>query len=211
MTKRRHWDFDSYTIRGTNNVVKAGDCVLMRPSENNTEPYVALVEKIEAENLTDVNVRVRWYYRPEETGAGRKQFHGAKELFLSDHYDIQSADTIEGKCTIHTFENYTKLANARPQDYYYRFEYKTASGDIVPDKVRVYCKCGLPYNPDQLMIQCDECKNWYHPGCIDMTIEQAKQLNRFVCSDHFSDDDDAKKPRKTPPKNRKAKPKRRRN
>ena len=23
-----------------------------------------------------------------------------------------------------------------------------------------YCKCEMPYNPDDLMIQCDECKDW---------------------------------------------------
>nr|DAD27530.1 TPA_asm: hypothetical protein HUJ06_028998 [Nelumbo nucifera] len=26
--------------------------------------------------------RVRWHYRPEESIGGRRQFHGAKELFL---------------------------------------------------------------------------------------------------------------------------------
>ena len=47
----------------------------------------------------------------EESIGGRRQFHGAKELFLSDHYDVQSAHTIEGKCIVHSFKNYTKLEN----------------------------------------------------------------------------------------------------
>ncbi|CAK9182223.1 unnamed protein product [Ilex paraguariensis] len=174
-------DLDSYTIRGTNKVVRAGDCVLLRSSDTDTAPYVARIEKIEADNRNNVKVRVRWYYRPEESMGGRRQFHGSKELFLSDHYDVQSAHTIEGKCIIHSFKNYTKLENVGPEDYYCRFEYKAATGAFVPDRVAVYCKCEMPYNPDDLMVQCDECKDWYHPACVGMTIEQAKHLDHFIC------------------------------
>ncbi len=54
-------ELDSYTIRGTNKVVRAGDCVLMRPAEAGKPPYVARIEKIEADNRNNVKVRVRWY------------------------------------------------------------------------------------------------------------------------------------------------------
>ncbi|GFY91712.1 PA-domain containing subtilase family protein [Actinidia rufa] len=188
-------DLDSYTIRGTDKVVRAGDCVLMRPSDNNTAPYVAVVEKIEADNRNSISVRVRWYYRPEESRGGRRQFHGAKELFLSDHFDVQSAHTIEGKCIVHTFKNYTKLENVGAEDYYCRFEYKAATGAFIPDSVAVYCKCEMPYNPDDLMVQCEGCKDWYHPACVNMTIEQAKLLDQFMCSDCSSDN--VKKPQTT--------------
>lgn len=114
---------------------EAGDCVLMRPSESNTPPYVARVVKIEADSSNNLIVRVRWYYRPEESVGGRLEFHGAKELFLSDHYDIQSAHTIEGKCTVHSFEDYTKLEDVTAEDYYYRFQYRAASGVVSPNTV----------------------------------------------------------------------------
>ncbi|PIN21324.1 hypothetical protein CDL12_05960 [Handroanthus impetiginosus] len=209
MGKIRHGkrDVDSYIIRGTNKVVKAGDCVLMRPSEKNSAPYVARVEKIEADTLNNVIVQVRWYYRPEETVGGRRQFHGAKELFLSDHYDVQSADTIEGKCTIHSFSNYTRLENVMPEDYYSRFIYKPATGAFAAHTVLVYCKCEMPYNPDDLMIQCDECKNWYHPDCVDLTVQQAKQLDCFICSEHRTDEH-VKKPLSAILENGKEEPKR---
>ncbi|KAG8385788.1 hypothetical protein BUALT_Bualt03G0081700 [Buddleja alternifolia] len=183
-TKPGKTEFSSYRIRGTNKVVRAGDCVLMRPAKKKSAPYVARVENIEADKRNNVIVRVRWYYRPEEVVGGRKGFHGAKELFLSDHYDIQSANTIEGKCIVHTFKNYTKLANGGPEDYYCRFEYRPATGAFLPDHVLVYCKCEQPYNPDDLMIQCEQCRDWYHPTCVNMTINQAKQLDHFVCSVH---------------------------
>eukprot|EP01018_Ginkgo_biloba_P040064 Gb_10388 [translate_table: standard] len=136
-----------------------GDTVLMRAQDPENPPYVARVEKIEADVRNLVKVRVRWYYRPEESIGGRRQFHGAKELFLSDHYDTQSADTIEDKCTVHTFKNYTKLDSVGSEDYFCRFEYKAATGAFTPDRVAVYCKCEMPYNPDDLMVQCESCKD----------------------------------------------------
>jgi hypothetical protein len=117
---------------------EVGDCVLMRPSDSDNQPYVARVEKMEADGRGSVRVRVRWYYRPEESKGGRRQFHGAKELFLSDHFDLQSAHTIEGKCVVHSFKNYTKLDNVGPEDFFCRFEYKAATGSFTPDRVAVY-------------------------------------------------------------------------
>ncbi|PKA50649.1 hypothetical protein AXF42_Ash017988 [Apostasia shenzhenica] len=197
-TKPGKKDLDSYTIKGTNKVVRPGDCVLMRPSDSDKPPYVARVEKIEADHRNNVKVRVRWYYRPEESIGGRRQFHGAKELFLSDHYDVQSAHTIEGKCVVHSFKNYTKLENVGTEDYFCRFEYKAATGGFTPDRVAVYCKCEMPYNPDDLMVQCEACKDWFHPSCMGMTIEQAKKLDQFLCSDCSSDDDAKRSPNGCP-------------
>lgn len=164
-TKPGNKDIDSYTIRGTNKIVRGnnntnfnfkikmlpfffcfldvmflcsvGECVLMRPTDTTKPPYVARVEKIEEDNRNHVKVKVRWYYRPEESIGGRRQFHGVKELFLSDHYDVQSAHTIEGKCVVHSFKNYTKLENVGTEDYYCRFEYKAATGAFTPDRVAV--------------------------------------------------------------------------
>ncbi|KAA0040219.1 chromatin remodeling protein EBS-like isoform X1 [Cucumis melo var. makuwa] len=188
-TKPGKKDLDSYTIKGTNKIVRPGDCVLMRPSDSDKPPYVARVEKIEADHRNNVKVRVRWYYRPEESIGGRRQFHGAKELFLSDHFDVQSAHTIEGKCTVHSFKNYTKLENVGAEDYFCRFEYKAATGGFTPDRVAVYCKCEMPYNPDDLMVQCEGCKDWFHPSCMGMTIEEAKKLDHFLCSDCSSENE----------------------
>ncbi|KAF7835395.1 chromatin remodeling protein EBS-like [Senna tora] len=45
------------------------------------------------------------------------------DLFLSDHYDVQSANTIiEGKCIVHSFKNYTKLEI-----------FQSATGAFMPD------------------------------------------------------------------------------
>jgi hypothetical protein len=68
---------------------------------------VVKIERIEADGQeANIKVHVRWYYRAEEYIGGWGQFHGSEEVFLSDHYDMQSADTIEGNIfSAHSFHN----------------------------------------------------------------------------------------------------------
>ncbi|CAN6559639.1 unnamed protein product [Malus baccata var. baccata] len=140
--KNESKDTDSYTIRGTNKIV--------RP------PYVARIEKIEGESRGGMKVRI----------GGRRQFHGAKELFLSDHYDVQSAHAIEGKCTMHFFKNYTKLENVGAEDYYCRFEYKA---------------CKMPYNSDDLMVQCEGTRD-NCGGLVDHAERKRESKIKSFCS-----------------------------
>ncbi|KAL6531863.1 hypothetical protein OROMI_028226 [Orobanche minor] len=173
---------DSYFVNHISKTIRPGDCVLMRPSDSSKPSYVARVERIEADSRgANVRVHVRWYYRPEESLGGRMQFHGSKELFLSDHFDIQGADTIEGKCAVHTFKGYNKLDAVGNDDFFCRFDYNSSTGAFNPDKVAVYCKCEMPYNPDDLMVQCEGCRDWFHPTCIDMTPEEAQNVGHFYC------------------------------
>nr|XP_043624729.1 chromatin remodeling protein EBS-like [Erigeron canadensis] len=188
-TRKTQTLIDSYTIKSIHKSIKPGDCVLMRPSDSSKPSYVAKIEKIESDSSSkkrssknnNVKVHVQWYYRPEESIGGRRPFHGTKELFLSDHHDVQSADTIEGKCVVHTFKSYTKLDAVGNDDFFCRFDYNCSTGTFVPDRVAVYCKCEMPYNPDDLMVQCDGCSDWFHPACIDMEPEEAKKIEHFFC------------------------------
>ncbi|XP_028126264.1 chromatin remodeling protein SHL-like, partial [Camellia sinensis] len=146
--------------------------------EHGDDGVEARVEQIESDSRGgNVRVQVRWYYRPEESIGGRRQFHGSKELFLSDHYDVQSADTIEGKCTVHTFKSYTKLDAVGNDDFFCRFEYNSSTGAFNPDRVAVYCKCEMPYNPDDLMVQCEGCTDWFHPTCIEMVEDETAGMD----------------------------------
>jgi hypothetical protein len=99
-------------------LIAVGDYVLLRPTEGN-RPIVALVEKFEQDNLDRKRVHVRRFYRPEEIVGGRQCFHRHKELFLSDHYDVHSADIIEGKCFVHALGK--RLAYETANDYFCRF------------------------------------------------------------------------------------------
>ncbi|GKC27508.1 bromo adjacent homology domain, zinc finger, RING/FYVE/PHD-type containing protein, partial [Tanacetum coccineum] len=54
---------------------QVGESVLMRPSGERKAPYVARVQRFVGDAKGNVNAIVEWYYRPEETIAGRKPFH----------------------------------------------------------------------------------------------------------------------------------------
>ncbi|MFS7999400.1 putative chromatin regulator PHD family [Helianthus anomalus] len=182
---------NSYNISGTDITLRRGDCVLMRPAESDTPPYIARVEGLVADDgNNEMMVRVRWYYRPEDTEVGRRVFHGEKEIFLSNDYDMQSTRTIQGKCVVHTLQQYMKLKYVGVDDYFCRFEYDAGERDphvaagerFTPKRVTVYCKCNNPYNPDAYMVQCNTCKSWYHPSCLDLKNEDVEKLDKFFCS-----------------------------
>jgi hypothetical protein len=37
------------------------------------------------------------------------------------------------------------------------------TGHFEPDQVRVHCRCEMPYNPDEWMVECEKCYEWYAP------------------------------------------------
>ena len=142
----------------------------------------------EIENIADkVNVHVSWYYRPEESASGRKAFHGEYELFASDHTDWVKANTIESKIHVYTLADYQELESVNENAFFCRFSYKAATSEFKPDHVQVFCKCSMPYNPDLFMVECGECKEWYHPECINMSkeelVEKLKGDSEWFCDE----------------------------
>jgi hypothetical protein len=66
-------------------------CMLMWPSDPGKVSYVAKIERIEVdERGSNVKVQVRWYYRPEESIGGRRQFHGEFWFCLLEQADLRS-------------------------------------------------------------------------------------------------------------------------
>ncbi|KAL3689727.1 hypothetical protein R1sor_016036 [Riccia sorocarpa] len=183
---------ETYRISGTGKVVRAGDSVLIQAPEKEKSPnYVARIEKIEKiqqhgkkESVSEkILLKVRWFYYPEETITKRQAFHGAQELYLSDHYDTQEADCILDKCRVHTFKEYCKLKEVDSHDFFWRFEYKPAVQQLSPDAVEVFCVCELPENPDHFMVQCESCTDWFHPACIGLSEEVVAGMERYVCAE----------------------------
>ncbi|XP_011162407.1 histone lysine demethylase PHF8 isoform X2 [Solenopsis invicta] len=44
-----------------------------------------------------------------------------------------------------------------------------------------YCFCGRSQDPQQFMIQCDVCKEWYHGGCVDLKEYVTSDLDKYHC------------------------------
>ena len=44
-----------------------------------------------------------------------------------------------------------------------------------------YCICRGP-DDGTFMIQCDECREWFHGKCVDITPEKAKVIDIYLCA-----------------------------
>ncbi|KAI8472588.1 MAG: bah-phd domain-containing protein [Monoraphidium minutum] len=167
-----------------NIVISVGDSILINPDTPEGLPYIAFVKDVLDGKGEDgeAALQVVWYYRPEEAVGGRKAFHGAKELFLSDHTDACSVATVIRKCRVLTLKDYQGLAKVGDDDYFSRFSYRPASREFAPDRVPVFCRCELPYNPDRFMAMCDSCEEWFHPECIGAS-KKDMQSEDWRCPD----------------------------
>ncbi|PWA86460.1 Bromo adjacent homology (BAH) domain-containing protein [Artemisia annua] len=147
----------------SNERVKSGDSVLVNKSPEEGV-YPALVGDIHYED-NDKIVVVERYYSPEQTLGGRRSFHGNKELIATDHLESISSRSIQRKCFAHSFYTYTRLKHVGPYDYFSRFHYMIGGGWLTPDPVDVY-----------------------HPACINMKDDEAKQIDSFTCDECCSFD-----------------------
>jgi anti-sigma factor RsiW len=114
-----------------------GDTVLMSPAEADQLPYIAKILLIASgfPSPDPVMVRVKYFYRPEQTIEGRKSFHGPRELLFSNHIDDMVASRIIGKCSVWTYRSFSaRLVNGSSEsnDYYCRFDYEIETGKSTP-------------------------------------------------------------------------------
>lgn len=155
----------------------------LQPPKKDAPPFIGRIESISNDTKEGLQIRVAWYYRPEEAAGGRKAFHSEREIFFSDHFDWVGAQSINGKCQVHTLQAYQKLQAVTASDFFARFSYKAKTGQFRPDRVPVYCICEMPYNPDLFMIECDNCREWYHPECIGRERQEVEAEPSFVCQE----------------------------
>ncbi|XP_062616426.1 uncharacterized protein LOC134278117 [Saccostrea cucullata] len=47
-------------------------------------------------------------------------------------------------------------------------------------KTKKYCVC-LQSNPKGMMVQCDNCRDWFHPGCVGISEDYAKSVPQYIC------------------------------
>ncbi|GLC41766.1 hypothetical protein PLESTB_001704700 [Pleodorina starrii] len=161
---------------------KPGDCVLINPDKADAPAYIGRIRKIRQKlgNPLDVELDVTWFYRPEEAVGGRKVFHGESELFESSHQDKSPLGAILDRCFVHTMEKYEALKERRENDFFSRLTYKPQTNQFEPDEVPVYCICELPHNPDNPMVMCESCEEWYHPHCLGLGHEVLEH-EKFTC------------------------------
>lgn len=171
-------------------VFKVGDNVLLLNEGDIAAPFICKIENIVVKGK-DAAMRVKWFYRPEETCSGRRAFHSLQEVMASDHVELllQPAASIVSKCKIHSLEQYMELQHKTSKDFYSRFTYLAGSETFQPDQIAVYCKCQMPFNPDKHMVECPSCQSWFHPECLGYEKNEFREKfyngpdSKFVCDD----------------------------
>ena len=48
------------------------------------------------------------------------------------------------------------------------------------DDQKEYCVCKKPYG-GRFMIQCDYCEEWYHGSCVNITVSDALEIDKYKC------------------------------
>ncbi|KAG8489429.1 hypothetical protein CXB51_017844 [Gossypium anomalum] len=204
-TKPGKKDLDSYAIKGTNKVVRPGDCVLMRPSDSDKPPYVARVEKIEADHRNNVKVRVRWYYRPEESIGGedssmepRSSFYQTIMMCKVPTPLKESVSSTLSKTTLSLKMLVLKItfvgSNIRPPPVVSLRTGWQCIANVRCHITRMTLWCNAKDARIEHLLMSDFSTiefnpTRFHPSCMEMTIEEAKRLDHFLCSDCTSEDD----------------------
>lgn len=161
-----------------------GDSVFVQSSEK--LPFIGRLTTIKPDKVHGGHeLKIFWFYRPEDQAieGGRKMYHGKHELFESDHSDLIHSDTVMGPCYVHSYEDYLNLDTVTSIDYFCRWKYMVKKKKFYPEKVNIYCRCKLPENPDEWMVHCNTCDEWYHSRCINITEEEVDAMDEYICDD----------------------------
>ncbi|XP_033725418.1 uncharacterized protein LOC117345238 [Pecten maximus] len=45
----------------------------------------------------------------------------------------------------------------------------------------LHCVCKTPEDPEKIMVRCDLCDDWFHPSCVNLDEEEAKNIAKWFC------------------------------
>lgn len=151
---------DAAVLRVHSLALKKNDTVMLRPPSSDLPPFIGRVERVDPDGKAapgelrgQPSLYLAWFYRPEEVNGGRREFHGAREVFLSDHRDWCHANSVEALCRVMSLQAYQESNVIQPNDFFCRFFYSASTATFRPDEVPVYCICDKPYNPDVFMVE----------------------------------------------------------
>ncbi|MBZ3891746.1 BAH and coiled-coil domain-containing protein 1 [Sciurus carolinensis] len=122
-------------VRGKE-VLRIGDCAVFLSAGRPNLPYIGRIESMWESWGSNMVVKVKWFYHPEETKLGKRQSDGKNALYQSCHEDENDVQTISHKCQVVAREQYEQMARSRtcqdPQDLYYLAgTYDPSSGRLV--------------------------------------------------------------------------------
>jgi hypothetical protein len=135
--------------------------------------WVGQVLEVRAASTSRVFLRMFWYYWPDELPRGRQQYHGKRELIMSNHMEIVDAMTVASGADISHWDE--KVEDQDVGERFWRQFYDvrlrdSKSGGL--SAIREHCVCREYYNPDETMLRCPnaKCGLWNHQECLEHGI-----------------------------------------
>ncbi|XP_044839955.1 BAH and coiled-coil domain-containing protein 1 isoform X2 [Mauremys mutica] len=131
-------------VRGKE-TLRVGDCAVFLSAGRPNLPYIGRIESMWESWGSNMVVKVKWFYHPEETKLGKRQSDGKNALYQSCHEDENDVQTISHKCQVVGREHYEQLTRSKKyqdrQDLYYLAgTYDPTTGRLVTaDGVPILC------------------------------------------------------------------------
>ncbi|XP_046710477.1 BAH and coiled-coil domain-containing protein 1 isoform X1 [Silurus meridionalis] len=132
-------------VRGKD-IIRVGDCAVFLSSGRPHLPYIGRIESLWESWASNMVVKVKWFYHPEETKLGKRHRDGKHALYQSCHEDENDVQTISHKCQVVSRAEYEHLSCLRKpsnnsQDLYYLAgTYDPTSGQLVTaEGVSIIC------------------------------------------------------------------------
>ncbi|KAG7325024.1 hypothetical protein KOW79_011340 [Hemibagrus wyckioides] len=132
-------------VRGKD-IIRVGDCAVFLSSGRPHLPYIGRIESLWESWASNMVVKVKWFYHPEETKLGKRHRDGKHALYQSCHEDENDVQTISHKCLVVSRGEYEHLSRLRKpnnnsQDLYYLAgTYDPTSGQLVTaEGVSIIC------------------------------------------------------------------------
>ncbi|XP_012888560.1 PREDICTED: BAH and coiled-coil domain-containing protein 1 [Dipodomys ordii] len=131
-------------VRGKE-TLRVGDCAVFLSAGRPNLPYIGRIESMWESWGSNMVVRVKWFYHPEETKLGKRQSDGRNALYQSCHEDENDVQTISHKCQVVGRDQYEQMTRSRKyqdrQDLYYLAgTYDPTTGRLVTaDGVPILC------------------------------------------------------------------------
>jgi len=57
----------------------------------------------------------------------------------------------------------------------------SGGGGGTEGEVQLFCLCRQPYDTRKFMVGCDVCEDWFHPRCVNITVQEAESIQHFIC------------------------------
>uniref|UniRef100_A0A8C4QMB5 BAH domain-containing protein n=1 Tax=Eptatretus burgeri TaxID=7764 RepID=A0A8C4QMB5_EPTBU len=84
--------------------LRVGDCAVFLSAGRPNLPYVGRIESMWESWGSNMVVRVKWFYHPEETCLNRKPNDGKRALYQSEHADENDVQTISHRCQAGSYD-----------------------------------------------------------------------------------------------------------